>query len=189
MFFLKKKKKIIFMNLKKFNIKRLKVILLKKKNYFYLRIYGPFGYYDYKFFLPLIFLKNFFFFFSKKLLNFFNSFFKSSYRSLCFGFFAKFIFSGVGFRFWKLIKKQKNFKLINNNIYFLLGYSHFFEVKLPKNVYIYYKKPKFSFFSFYKYNFSFFKKVIENLRFPDPYKLKGIILKKKFYIKKQGKQR
>lgn len=189
-----KKKKMLFISYKKFNVKRIKIVLfinLLKNNYFYFfRFYGPLGFFDYKFYnniYPLC--ENIFYFFSKKFLNSFVSFFKLSHRSLCLGYFCQLSFSGVGFKFWKSILNQKHNKLINNNIFFLLGFSHYFLVKLPKIIFIYFKKPRFCLFSFSKSVLSNYKVIIENLRFPDPYKLKGILLKDKVIIRKQGKQR
>ncbi len=189
-----KKPKLLFLSYKQFNVKRVKVLLINEKlngkNYYILRFYGPLGSLDYKFyelFFPLT--DAIFYFSSKKFLKVFVSFYRYSHRSLCLGFFVQFSFSGVGFRFWKLVKNQKSNNLIKNYIFFSLGYSHFFSVKLTNDIFIYYKKPKFCLFSFDKRLLSLYIRIIEKLRTPDPYKLKGILLKGKEIIKKQGKQR
>lgn len=97
------------------------------------------------------------------------------------GFLYEVFLRGIGFRCWQ----SEGF------LFFLVGFSHLFKVKIPKNILVQCKKTQIFIFGSSKEKVKMFLSLILFLKNPDPYKNKGICEVGKVYrlktIKKKQK--
>lgn len=150
----------------------------------YLRIKGHYGkkYIKKKFNINIFLYENIYYTLGEniqEITNFYKNI-RNIYRLNNGGIFKKLYFNSLGYRV--------SYKKDQNILTFIIGYS------LPKNIFInkniiinLKKKKKFFLYSNSKKTIQDFALNIENLRYPDIYKNKGILINLKNYRKKLGK--
>jgi large subunit ribosomal protein L6 len=85
---------------------------------------------------------------------------------------------GVGFRC----------KIVDNKLELKLGFSHLVYKNIPNNIKLKCLKNKIIIKGTSKQKVNEFANFLQNLKFPDPYKGKGIFIKRQNFFKKQGKK-
>ena len=122
--------------------------------------------------------------FNKKNKLFNSSFFRLFQKALIgtsLSFVERLLFVGVGFRVESLDK---------NLIKLKLGFSHFIEVKIPKNIEVY--SPKKTLLVVKSINHQHLKEFCSKIcsfKIPDVYKGKGILYKHQIILLKEGKKK
>lgn len=94
-------------------------------------------------------------------------------------FFVELFLQGIGFRC----------EVELENLMFDMGYSHRIKIKMPKEIKVKSSKGKILVFSKNKERLGLFVAMIKDLRYPDPYKGKGIIFLGEERKLKVGKKR
>jgi len=120
------------------------------------------------------------FFFSQKLLGSAVSCYRQALESH-FGFYTILHVKGIGFKVFYFARLH--------SLYFSLGYNHVVKYKLPREVVVKVRKQYLLFFSCNKYSLGNSIYQIQHLRFPDPYRGKGIRFRFQVIVFKPGKQR
>jgi large subunit ribosomal protein L6 len=115
--------------------------------------------------------------------NYFSFFrlFQKAIIGVSLSFVVQLLFKGVGFRVESL---NKNF------IKLKLGFSHFINVKIPKNIIVF--SPKKTLLVLKSYNEQYLKEFcqkIVSLKYPDSFKGKGILYKNQIIFLKEGKKK
>lgn len=158
----------------------------------YFDFVGPLGFrrrkYSYFYYFPFFNTTNssyssrFFFFVSeKKYVGTFFSTVSESIFDISSGYFRYIELKGVGFRVL--------YSSMLNTLYFFLGYNHVTAFKVPLGVNIKVRKQYVLLFSYDKVLLSSTCYMIKSLRFPDPYRGKGVLYKDEILKFKPGKQR
>ena len=112
-------------------------------------------------------------------LQTFISLIQQSFRGVLTGYKQQLILLGVGYR-CRVIDKKLELKL---------GFSHFVNLTIPDFLKINCPKPnKINIIGSNKQKIGEFIYILQNLRFPEPYKGKGIFKKNQKIIRKQGKK-
>jgi large subunit ribosomal protein L6 len=123
---------------------------------------------------------NNFFFFNKKsvgsVISLYNSILKSH-----FGYYSILHVKGIGFKVFYFAKRH--------SLYFSLGYNHIVKYNLSREVSVKVRKQYLLFFSHNKALLGTSIYQIQHLRFPDPYRGKGIRFRFQIIAFKPGKQR
>ena len=97
--------------------------------------------------------------------------------------FQKLKLVGVGFRIESTNESEKNLLTLK------LGYSHYYYVKVPKNLKVNcFTKTKFSIFGNSYYEISNLSSKIREKKLPEPYKGKGILYENEIITIKEGKK-
>lgn len=108
----------------------------------------------------------------------------SSYTAIiksCFGYYSVLHVKGIGFKVFYFSRLH--------TLYFSLGYNHIVKYKLSKNIFVKVRKQYLLFFSCDKCSLGNSIYQIRHLRFPDPYRGKGIRFRFQIMNFKPGKQR
>lgn len=146
--------------------------------------------FSFNYYFPYIFAYNnnsfikkdyYFLTYSKKFIKSFFSLFKNSITGISSGFFRYIDLKGVGFR----VLYSSDF----HSLYFFLGYNNVTSYKLPNSVRVKIRKQQILLFSYDNCRLSYVCYEIKSLRFPDPYRGKGILFREEHLVFKPGKQR
>lgn len=95
------------------------------------------------------------------------------------GFGEELLIKGIGYRVW----------LVQNKLYFKLGFSHLFVFELSKNLLIRGKKNRLIIFGLNKELVGCISTLIRSIKKPDAYKGKGLQFLNETIVLKAGKQR
>ena len=114
----------------------------------------------------------------KSFLNLYKSLVKLKIKGLLQGFKLNLFLKGLGFK--AFIEK--------NNLNLKLGYSHLITIKIPEKIQILNHSNKLIFSSTDWIFLTKFVHYIKNLKKPEPYKGKGLLLKNEIIILKEGKK-
>lgn len=114
--------------------------------------------------------------FAGSVVSFYTAIIKS-----CFGYYSVLHVKGIGFKVFYFSRLHA--------LYFSLGYNHIVKYKLPKNISVKVRKQYLLFFSCDKCSLGNSIYQIQHLRFPDPYRGKGIRFRFQIINFKPGKQR
>lgn len=98
-----------------------------------------------------------------------------------FGFYAVLHVKGIGFKVFYFSKRH--------SLYFILGYNHIVKFRLPPSIFARVRKQYLLFFSFDKELLGKTIYQVQHLRYPDPYRGKGIRFRFQVMNFKPGKQR
>jgi|UPI00068A7296 hypothetical protein len=120
------------------------------------------------------------FFYDKSVLNSFL-FQYTSASAFSFGYYSVLHVKGIGFKVFYYAKEH--------SLYFVLGYNHMVKFKLPQSVFVKVRKQYVIFFSADKNLLGSSLYYIIHLRYPDPYRGKGIRYRFQIIKFKPGKQR
>lgn len=123
----------------------------------------------------------FFFSSSKKYTNTITSVFSNIYFGLTSGYFRYIELKGVGFKVL--------YSASTHSLFFFLGYNHVISFYLPISVQVKVRKQYILLFSYDKSILSYVCSQIKSLRFPDPYRGKGVLFRDEIIKFKPGKQR
>jgi len=169
--------------------KRLSIFFINQNSrYLFFYFIGPLGKTIYKITKKGIYILNFNplkLFFTKKTLTSFLSTIKQKIIGITRGYFSIILLRGLGYRF----RKKKYQTQIYHTLRLKLGLKHFYLYKFPAFAKLYVTKYKLLLFLHEKYLLPRIVHELRNLRFPDPYKGKGIRYKNEPLIFKPGKQR
>ncbi len=116
----------------------------------------------------------------KKNLGSVVSCYKSLFKSQL-GHYSILHVKGIGFKVFYFSRVH--------SLYFLLGYNHIVKYKLPKEVFVKVRKQFLLFFSHHAQSLGTSIYQIQHLRYPDPYRGKGIRFRFQIIKFKPGKQR
>jgi ribosomal protein L6P/L9E len=145
---------------------------------------------SFNYYLPYFFVNNnnlplrrdyYFITYSKKFIRSFFSFFKNSILGVSSGYFRYIDLKGVGFK----VLYSSDF----HSLYFFLGYNNITSYKLPSSVRVKIRKQQILLFSYDNSILSYVCYEIKSLRFPDPYRGKGVLFREEILTFKPGKQR
>lgn len=116
---------------------------------------------------------------SLSYLQTFVSLIQQTFRGVLTGYKEQLILIGVGYRC----------RIVNNELELKLGFSHLVNIPIPNFLNISCPKPnKINIMGANKQKIGEFVYNLQNLRFPEPYKGKGIFKKNQKIIRKQGKK-
>lgn len=133
-------------------------------------------------YFPFYYKNNIFFFSpSRNYTNTIRSVFSNVYSGLTSGYFRYIELKGVGFRVL--------YSPYTHSLFFFLGYNHVISYYLPISVQIKVRKQYILLFSYDKSVLSYICSQIKSLRFPDPYRGKGVLFRDEVLKFKPGKQR
>jgi ribosomal protein L6P/L9E len=121
------------------------------------------------------------FFISKSHLNSYLVLLQSAYLGIHSGFFKVLHVKGIGFKSF--------YSFTKNALYFNLGYNHLTKYKLPSQMHVRLLKGYLILFSYNKQLLFQTLHEIQRLRYPDPYRGKGIRYRFQIIKFKPGKQR
>lgn len=127
-------------------------------------------------------VKNFdnFFFVSRKSVGSVVSAYSSLLHSH-FGYYSILHVKGIGFKVFYFARLH--------SLYFSLGYNHIVKYRLPLDINVKVRKQYLLFFSYNRSLLGSSVYQIQHLRFPDPYRGKGIRFRFQIMVFKPGKQR
>jgi large subunit ribosomal protein L6 len=170
------------------NIRFFSMVYKINKNYIFI-LKNNINFFNCKFFNVINIDKKYFYLFcgnalnKKNLLNIFLNIFFNFVKGLNQGFYIKFKIIGLGFKVKKIILENKRRYLKIN-----LGFSHSIFYKIPNNINIFIKKKIIFLQGSNLNNLTIVSKNLQNFRYINPYKEKGILLYNKKYKLKSGKQ-
>ena len=114
----------------------------------------------------------------KSILNLYNKLIKIKIKGVLQGFKLNLILKGIGFK--AFIEK--------NNLILKLGYSHNIIISIPSNIKVVNQSNNLIFSCVDYIYLSQFVHSIRNLKKPEPYKGKGLLLKNEIILRKEGKK-
>lgn len=114
----------------------------------------------------------------KSILNLYEKLIKLKIKGVLQGFKLNLILKGIGF---------KSF-IENNNLILKLGFSHNISIDIPSNIKIINQNNNLIFNSIDFIFLTQFVHYIRNLKKPEPYKGKGLLLKNEKILRKEGKK-
>jgi ribosomal protein L6P/L9E len=120
------------------------------------------------------------FFFNRKSIGSTISSYCSALKSHS-GYYSVLHVNGIGFKIFYFGRQH--------SLYFSLGYNHIVKFKLPKELTVKVRKQYLLLFSYNKSSLGTSVYQIQHLRFPDPYRGKGIRFRFQIITFKLGKQR
>lgn len=119
--------------------------------------------------------------YTKKFLGLFFSLISATMQDLSLSYKCFLEMYGIGFRVYRN----------ENTLFFEIGFSHNFDIIIPKNLFICIlnkKQTKLLIQGFHRQYVCEFANLLQQVRYPNEYTLKGIHYKNKIYKKKLGKQ-
>jgi len=123
-------------------------------------------------------------FFTKSAMNGFLAALKQRILGVSRGFYTFLILRGLGYRF-----RKKRYSFSQPVVRFKLGFKHFYNFTFPAHSIAYVVRYKLLLFMPDKTILSRLAHEMRLLRFPDPYKAKGVRFKEEPLVFKPGKQR
>ncbi len=121
------------------------------------------------------------FFVSKAYTNTYLSLMRQSCRGLMSGYFSILHVKGIGFKVF--------YSTFRHSLYFNLGYNHITKYRLPPSVSVRSLKGYLMFYSFDNHSLGSVVYGVRHLRYPDPYRGKGVRFRFQLIRFKPGKQR
>ncbi len=149
---------------------------------FFGKLGHKFNAFNFYYYFPFFFRNNVYFFSSsKKYTNTLRTTFSNVYFGVTSGYFRYVELKGVGFKVL--------YSPTTHSLFFFLGYNHIVSFYLPISVQVKVRKQYILLFSYDNSTLSYICSQIKSLRFPDPYRGKGVLFRDEVLKFKPGKQR